>query len=221
MYIDSEDYRSLWQLAHDWAGVDSQKTDINNLPTQVDLNLKRLASSVMSKVLKARTKSFVIFVDDSFIDLLLSIKHFYKLYRCRSGKSFDKEYLQSIFIRRPDFLEWIEREKYPATDFWVLTQVAENYKVTNRPKNEIEDKAVCRAIASTYWDIDENIHPAHMAECKAIKKYGNGAHYEVSTIKDWIADLDPLAKTRKTGRPRNILYKIDLETGALLEHDAS
>lgn len=215
MYIESEDYRNIWELAHQWAGLDSQKTDIGDLPKPVDLNLKRLAASVMSGHLKARTKVLVILVDDSLLDMLFSAKHLFKLHRTRSGKSLDRKYLQSLFIKRPDFLEWVEKEKYPVTDFWVLTQVAESHKVINRPKNEIEDKAVCRAIARAYWDIDENIHPAHMAECKAIQKYGNAAQYELNTIKDWISDLDPLIKERKTGRPKHITYRINLETGAL------
>ncbi len=216
MYIESEDYKNIWELAHQWAGEDQQKTDINHLPNHVDLNLRRLAAAILSRDLKARTKSVAVFVDESLIDFLFSAGHVYKLWKSKTGSSFNKEYLQSLFIKRPDFLAWIEQEKLPPTDFWILTQVIANHKVSNRPKNEAEDKAVCRAIAKTYWDIDENIHPAHMAECKAIKKYGNGAHYEINTIKEWISDLDPLAKIRKTGRPKQIVYKVNLETGSLL-----
>ncbi len=130
---------------------------------------------------------------------------------------FDKKYLESVFVSRHDFLEWCEKEKYPISDFWILTQVTESQIVSNRPKNEAEDKAICRAIAKVYWDIDEEIHPTHMVRSKAIRIYGNGKQYkEEKTIKSWIADLDPQQKTRNTGRPLDINYKIDLETGALL-----
>ena len=216
MYIESEDFRNLWLLAHQWAGYNPDKTDSHNLPSQVQLNLKRLASAVMRRALLARTKKLVIFIDDSLLDMLLSCRHLYRLFICRSGKVFNKEYLESVYVSRYDFLDWCEKEKFPNSEFWVLTQVTENYKASNRPKNEAEDKAVCRAIAKVYWDIDPKIHPAHMSESRAIKKLGNGDQYtDDATIKDWIADLDPLKKERKTGRPRNIKYKIDLETGAL------
>lgn len=45
MYIESEDYKNIWELAHQWAGQDQQKTDINHLPKHVDLNLRRLAAA--------------------------------------------------------------------------------------------------------------------------------------------------------------------------------
>jgi len=215
MYIESEDYRDLWQLAHEWAGYNPEKTDPGNLPKQVELNLKRLSAAIINRSLAVRTKNVAIFIDDSVLEYLLNIRHFFKLLKCRSGKSINKDYLESIYVRRPNFLDWCEKEKYPNSDFWVLTQVIESYKVSNRPKNEIEDKAVCRALAKAYWDIDPNIHPAHMADSRAIKIYANGNQYDISTIKEWIADIDPLIKERKTGRPRHVVYKIDLETGTL------
>lgn len=216
MYVESEDFQSVWQLAHRWAGQNPSKTDIDKLPETVKLNLKRLSSAIMARSLPARTKNFAIFIDDSIFDYLFNGKHFYRLLKCKSGKVINKNYLESLYIKRSNFLEWCEKEKYPNSDFWILTQVTESHIASNRPKNEIEDKAICRAIAKVYWDIDSNIHPAHMADSKAIKKYGNGDHYEISTIKGWISDLDPLIKERNTGRPKEITYKIKLETGALL-----
>lgn len=151
-------------------------------------------------------------MDDSVLDFLFSFKHFYKLLRCRSGKRIDKEYLESVYVMRPNFLEWCEKEKYPNAEFWILTQVTESHIVSNRPKNESEDKAICRAIAKVYWDIDQEIHPIHMVRSKAICIYGNGNLYkDEKTIKSWIAGLDPQQKTRKTGRPEDKIYKIDLE----------
>lgn len=217
MYIESEDFRNLWCLAHQWAGHDPDKTDVNKLPSQVELNLKRLASAVLRRALKARTVKLAIFVDHSLLDLLFNYKHIFKLLKCRSGKTFDKSYLESIFVRRHHFLQWCEKEKYPNSDFWILTQVTESHIVSNRPKSESEDKAICRAIAKVYWDIDQEIHPTHMVRSKAIRIYGNGNLYkDEKTIKSWIADLDPLQKTRKTGRPEDKVYKVDLETGGLI-----
>ena len=216
MYSESEDFRNVWELAHEWAGYHHEKTQLNNLPAQAKLNLQRLASAILSHSLRAQTKRAALFTDESIFTLLFEAKHFFKLLYCKWGKSFNKEYLQTIYVRRPSFLEWCEKEKLPYTDFWILTQVIENQKVSNRPKNEAEDKAVCRAIAKLYWDIDSTIHPSHMVKSKAIRIYGNGKQYkDDKTIKAWIADLDPQQKTRKSGRPEETPYKIDLETGGL------
>jgi hypothetical protein len=216
MYSESEDFRNVWSLAHDWAGFDADKTDVNHLPKHVYLNLQRLSAAILNRSLKAQTKKVQIFIDDSVFTLIFfDLKTFIKLLLCKWGHSIDNNYLASIYVKRVHFIEWCEKERLPYNDFWILTQVTANYKINNRPKNELEDKAVCRAIAMTYWDIDPNIHPAHMATAKAIRKYGNGDQYEINTIKEWISDLDPQLKQRKTGRPKEISYKIKLETGTL------
>lgn len=215
MYVESEDYRSIWDLAHQWAGYDSSKTDHENLPPQVKLNLQRLAAGIVSDQLPAKTKHYAILMNDSVMEGLVFCRHLYRLIKCREGNHKNISYLQSVYVRRAYFLNWCEKEQHPHSDFWVLTQVQANHAVTNRPKDELEDKAVCRALARTYWDIDPNIHPAHMAASKAIRKYANGDQYDEQTIKGWISDLDPLSKDRNKGRPKTISYKIDLETGGL------
>jgi hypothetical protein len=218
MYSESEDFRNVWNLAHDWAGIDSTKTDVNHLPKPVHLNLQRLSSAIQIRSLPAQTKKYAIFVDDSITTyLLFNFKHFIKLLFCKWGRSIDQSYFESIYVKRIHFIEWCEKERLPYNNFWTLTQVTANQRINNRPKNELEDKAVCRAIAMAYWDIDKNIHPAHMAESKAIRKYGNGDQYELKTIKVWISDLDPMKVERNPGRPKDISYNIDLETGALTD----
>jgi len=218
MYVESEDFRTTWALAHEWAGYHPEATESDNLPVQVKLNLQRLAASILSNSLRAQTKKVAIFTDDSLFTLLFEAKHFLRLLYCKWGKSFNKSYLQSIYVKRSNFLEWCEKEKLPYTDFWTLTQPAENQKVNNRPKSEVEDKAVCRAIAKVYWDIDPSIHPSHMVKSRAIRLLGNGNQYkDEKTIKSWIADIDPQKNTRKAGRPEGLTYKINLETGGLVE----
>jgi len=77
MYIESEDYRNLWQLAHEWAGNTPEKTDPNNLPKPVELNLKRLAAAILRRSLAAQTKNGAIFLEDSFFDYLFNSRHFF------------------------------------------------------------------------------------------------------------------------------------------------
>lgn len=41
MFLDNEDFKSVWQLAHNWVGEDSNKTNVNaispELKTAIDL----------------------------------------------------------------------------------------------------------------------------------------------------------------------------------------
>lgn len=212
MYSESEDFRSVWNLAHDWAGFDPNKTDVKNLPKPVYLNLQRMSAAIQCRALPAQTKKLLIFIDDSLMTyLLFDLKHFIKLLLCKWGRSIDANYLKSIYVKRIHFIEWCEKERLPYSGFWVLTQVESPHKVTYRPKNETEDKAVCRAIAQTLWEIDPDIHPSDLSKSKAIQKYANGRLYKKETIKEWIADLDPLSKHRNPGRPPKIEYKIDIK----------
>lgn len=218
VYSESEDFRNVWKLAHEWAGYHYDKTDPDNLPQQIKLNLMRIASAILRHSLKVQTQNYPVLQDDSIFEFIFSFKHFFRLIRCRSGKFFNKQYLETLFVKRHNFIEWCELEKYPDPDFWVLVMSIDSSRVSKRPKNEAEDKAVCRAIAKIYWDIDSDIHPSHMVESTAICILGNGNQYtDNKTIKSWIADLDPQFKTRKSGRPKELIYKIDLKTGGLTQ----
>ncbi|MEK7153684.1 MAG: hypothetical protein AAB834_07055, partial [Patescibacteria group bacterium] len=80
-----------------------------------------------------------------------------------------------------------------------------------RHRDEAIDKQLCQAIARTLWDIDPQVHPAHMIKHKAIRRYGNAATYkDDETIRSWIAEVDPLKGQRKAGRPPTVPYVLDL-----------
>ena len=89
----------------------------------------------------------------------------------------------------------------------IVTKEAKNY----RPADEMEDRIRCKAIASTIWELDPAIHPNHIARSKILQRIGNGAQYDISTITDWIAELDPQINNRKPGRPPKANYSIKLE----------
>ncbi|SOD17750.1 hypothetical protein [Nitrosomonas ureae] len=92
-------------------------------------------------------------------------------------------------------------------DGQIITKEVKNY----RPANEIEDRIRCQAIASTLWEFDSDIHPNHIARSKILQRIGNGAQYDLSTITEWIADLDPQKDYRKPGRPPKPEDSIKLE----------
>jgi hypothetical protein len=131
-------------------------------------------------------------------------------------------YLSKLYCERAEVLAWCEKELLTPPSFWAKNMAKEPLSkrppLEDRLRNEELDRLVCQAIARVYWDIDPNIHPAHMGMAKAIKLYGNGKLYkDQNTIKSWIAEVDPRKGERKTGRPENIPYRIDLETGQLAE----
>lgn len=144
------------------------------------------------------------------------------LWRCRTTGELDKPLLSALYVERSEVLAWCETLQVAAPAFWSRTPQKEiltkRVPLENRSKDESTDRLVCQAIARIYWEIDPNIHPAHLASSRAIKLYGNGKFYsDESTVKNWINDVDPRKGQRKTGRPEKIPYRIDLETGRLEE----
>lgn len=140
--------------------------------------------------------------------------------RCLFDDEIDRSVLDDTYVRRTELLTLCEKEDLEPPECWVPKKrdLPSNSKasVSHRPKDEVIDRLVCQAIAKTYWDIDPQIHPAHMAKARAIKLYANGKHYkDENTIKGWIAEVDPLKDQRKIGRPKETAYLIDLETGVL------
>lgn len=101
MYSESEDFRTVWGLAHEWAGYHPEKSEHGKLSDQVKLNLQRLASAILSRSIRAQTKRAAIITDESILTYLFEAKHFYKLLNCKWGKSYDKNYLEMLRYHSP------------------------------------------------------------------------------------------------------------------------
>lgn len=220
MFLESKDFLSIWDIAHRWAGFDPDATDPNHLPEEVAFWMHRVVLAYFSKDLVVRRKSGYRVPDEPEFVFVFNVNIWgTRLWKCLTKDVFDKKLLSSLYVMRGQVIRWCEKERYPLPTFWIEerppAEPATKPTINNRRKDETIDRLTCQAIARTYWDIDPQIHPAHLAKAKAILLYGNGKHYAEDTIKGWIAEIDPLKDQRKTGRPRDIPYAIDLETGAL------
>lgn len=62
---DNPDYQTVWQLAHNWADADPDRTDTNAIPPKLRENIIRLVLAIRNKKISARTRKRSIFFDDS------------------------------------------------------------------------------------------------------------------------------------------------------------
>ena len=220
MFLEGKDYLSIWEIAHRWAGFDPEATDQENLPEQVRYLIHKLIEGYLSNDLKLRRPNgYRVPREDQYF-LIWNINTWLnQLWKCLNENVFDKKKLSNYFVRRSELLNMCEKEAVEPPDFWTKQRpetTSVKPSINNRPKEEETDRFLCQAIARTYWDIDPNIHPAHMAKARAILLYANGKQYKDSdTIKKWIAEVDPQKDQRKIGRPVEVPYLIDLETGSL------
>lgn len=220
MFLEGKDYLSIWEIGHRWAGFDPDATDPNDLPEQVRYLIHKLIEGYLSDDLKLRRASGYRIPRENQLFFIWNLNFWLnQLWRCLTKNVFDKNRLSGCFVRRSELLKMCVKEDVDPPAFWIKQRaespVAKS-TINNRPKDEETDRLVCQAIARTYWSIDPQIHPAHMARAKAIHLYGNGKQYkDPETVRNWISEVDPQKDQRKSGRPASVPYLIDLETGAL------
>lgn len=118
MYLDTDDYRTVWQLAYDWAGQDSQDNASNDPSPEVKEAIHRILVAILNKLISVRTSSIVIFEDDSFLGFVFDIRHYLKIRACQRKNRFDKKYLDSLYVWRPEVIRWCKNDLLPIPPCW-------------------------------------------------------------------------------------------------------
>lgn len=226
MYLDDNpDYKTIWQLAHHWANLDPEKTDISKISPAFREHTTRLIIAIRNRVISARTRRDVIFNDDSFISAIRDIPHYLKTMIFLTKGTFDKTYLDSLYVKREEVIDLCIKSYCDFPPCWVPKQLPFESRSTkeehknHRPASEIEDRIRCQAIASTLWEISADIHPAHMVRSKMMRQFGNGRLYSEETLKEWIKTVDPIKNRKKGPPPKNENnYKFQLIIDAQLKN---
>lgn len=75
-------------------------------------------------------------------------------------------------------------------------------KETAAIKAQEIDKACVQAVARTLWKLFPDMKAEAIANHNAIEIFCNGVHWEESTIKSWLREIDHRPKNKRAGRPR-------------------
>lgn len=219
---DNPDFKTIWQLAHDWAGEKSDQTDPAAISSELRLAIDRLIRAIGSKEISGRWKGYRIFIDESFLSTIFDLRHYIRFFIWVRLNRFSKNYLDNLYVKRNEVITWCDTilllDPPPC---WMSKhlfdkQISAKETKSYRPANETEDRIRCQAIASALWELDPAIHPVHMAQSTIMQRFGNGRDYSEETIKDWIKNVNP-QKKRKKGAPPKIQYKIELIKDPQLE----
>lgn len=217
MHVENNpDFKTVWQLAHDWEGERPDQTDPNAISPKLRIAIDRLMRAISGKEISARWKGYRIFLDNWLLTLIFEFSHFKQFYRWLMHHKFSKDYLDNLYVKRNEVIDLCIRSYYNLPPCWILEQLPYESKIVKevknyRPTDENEDRIRCQVIACTLWELDSTIHPNHIARSKILQRIGNGGQYEISTITDWITEFDPQKDYRKTGRPPKSQYAIKLE----------
>lgn len=58
--------------------------------------------AIKNKLITVRTSSRVILAEDNFLDFLVELPHLLKVNACVKKNQFDKRYLDTLYVWRPD-----------------------------------------------------------------------------------------------------------------------
>lgn len=160
MYLDSkEDYQTVWQLAHNWVDADSVRSDPTALSNDLKEALHRLMSASINRNISVRTRRMKIFTDETFLSLVLDIRHLRRFWKCRRNNEFDKAYLDLIYLKRGDVLRWCQNEFFSPLSIWKVEQLAdsnisdddENAQWRKRLTDRQRRVITCLEIAKHLW----------------------------------------------------------------------
>lgn len=170
MFLDDDDYRTVWQLAHDWTGQDSRNNASIDPAPETKQVIHRILIAIRSKLISVRTISSIIFEDDSFWFFVFDIPHYLKFKACLRKNRFDKKYLDSLYVWRPEVIRWCENDRHPIPPCWqpnAKTGVATHTEsmpeigdqTAHAPKNEttkgISKGEVINSFNDVYYDRDQ------------------------------------------------------------------
>lgn len=213
MYIDSDDYQTVWNLGHNWIGCDPESTDPQNLPKEVKLYLHRMAAAIFRNQLPARNKKRVILLDESlFARLIIDYKHFKKLRQCTKDDIFDKTYLSSIYVRRPHVIGWCIKEYLEIPAFWqtknqsILSNLSydtsddENEGWYNDLTERRKQRVACLEMAKKLWLINPTSTYEQVYNDPVMKQFGNPNVFSLEAFKKWSRPFAP-DQIKEGGRP--------------------
>lgn len=206
MFLLGDDYRTVWQLAHDWGG---QNTLINHslLPSQeVQQAIHRILVAIRNRIISVRTQSRLILSGDDFLDVMFDMKHDFKFIACLKKNRFDKDYLDSLYVWRPEVIRWCKNDMHPIPDYWKpnfetnsLTNAelpseseAENKKwhenLTDRQKRIVG----ALHIANRLWEENKQLSYDEVWNHEDMKKYDKPRSFpSLDSFKEWARDIAP------------------------------
>lgn len=204
MYIENSDFATVWNLAHNWTGFDPQTTDAEQLPQEVKECIHRILYAAVVGQTYLRIKSRQIFEDESMPTFLFDIRYFRKAKKCLRQDEFDKEFLNSLYVRRASVLAWCLKDFLEPPPIWRLPQ-------TTSAVNEAEDESetwydnltpnrrkrvACLEMAQVLWKLNPQAAYKEIYEHSAMKQYANPKVFSFDAFKKWARRYAPESATR-------------------------
>lgn len=111
---------------------------------------------------------------------------------------FSKELFDNKFVFRGMLIRCCLMHGVEPPQFWTTPELIEIERewLEENPggveqQEEIYDREICRALAQTFWMLDESMLLSAIYKHPAFQQFGNARLYSYPTIRKWIRDLEP------------------------------
>jgi len=195
---NSPDFKTVWRLAHDWIGADPDKTDPNAISPELRTAIHRLMHAMSTVEITARWKGWRIFMDDYLLSSVFDAYHNFKFYRCLRRNKFDKDYLDNLYAKRNEVINWcIDVVRLDPPPCWAITKLQsaeaadiddENkgwYDVLTERRRKITG---CLELARKLWEENPNQSYDQIRNHPIMKQYGNPSVFSKDSFQDWAKD---------------------------------
>ena len=127
---------------------------------------------------------------------------------CYEQRIYDKEKLDHSYTLQYKLAHTCETYGISLPAFWY----PENWNKSPSKDAEAQEekklrpnqlaKQLCQAIASTLWAEYPEFTIQQIITHPSLKRFGNGAHYEERTLREWVKTVDPRPEDTRRGRPK-------------------
>jgi hypothetical protein len=201
MYLDeSPDFKTVWQLAHNWAGKESHASDPSNLSQEIKIAIHRVMIAIRNKLISVRAPSGVIFADEGFFATMFEISHYLKFGACLRKNHFDKEYLNSLSVWKPEVIRWCINDQLPIPPVWqhqaepnisAGDETEEGHWYTSLSERRKRIAGILH-IAAELWKSNKSLSYEEVWNHEDMKKYDKPRSFvSLESFKEWTRDIAP------------------------------
>ncbi len=198
---NNPDFKTVWQLAHDWVGEEIDKTDPNAISPELRLAIDRLMRAISCKEITGRWKGYRIFMDESFLSTIFDLGHSIRFFIWARFNSFSKYYLDNLYVKRNEVIIWCDKilllDPPPCWSHKKLTAIYQTKNELIDPDDENNSwydkiterrrqRVTCIELAKQLWKIEPELSYDKMKDHNVMRKFGYSSTFSAKQFKNLV-----------------------------------
>lgn len=192
---NNPDFETVWQLAHNWIGAEPNKTDTNNISSELRIAIHRLMHAMYCREITTRWKGYRIFLDNSFFSIIFDFYHDLKFIQCLRKSKFDKTYLNKLYVKRNEVIKWCnEVILLDPPSCWATKDLSSIVHSVNEKEDSDTSwydkltelrrrKVICIGLAEQLWQKNPDLTYKEMHEHEIMKDLGYSSKFNFKNFK--------------------------------------